>query len=328
LTNSSRPRNEWIRERALRLANEALPVQPVVWDNTTNYMSIERDHVIDLQGDLFLVRSNEHEGRFGIDDQPKFWVKHALALDSGRMHILKLVCREEFKIHVGRQEVHCCRSAEKEARVLHAVHGDARFMQGRTTHDSHGNVVQVIDFISGMDLLSYLQSIPVGHEEYSHALLPGILAEIAASLAGIQRLHDAGLCHGDIRNDHLLIERGTGCYKWIDFDLDQDSSYFDVWSAGNILHCVAAKGFVTFHDAIQAQPELAARLWREDASVFFPYRVMNLRKVYPYLPARLNDVLCRFSVGCSASYESMSQIANDLGDCAAAFGPADSPAQA
>jgi hypothetical protein len=307
---------DWIRERARSLTDEPLHGRVQVWYDTTSFMSIDRGHIIDLDGELFLVRSNEHEGRFGIDDQPKFWVKHALQLESGRPYILKLVCEEAFKVHVGAREIRCARSAAKEARVLDLVRDDARFMQGRTARDCRGNLVRVIEFIAGIDLLRYVQSLPARHEEYCHTTLPRILGNVAACLHGIQRLHDAGLCHGDIRNDHLLIERATGAYRWIDFDLDENSAEFDIWSAGNILHCVAAKGFLTFRDALEAHPALSGRFAEKDASVFFPYRVMNLRKVYPYLPERLNDVLCRFSVGAANCYDRMSQVADDVAEAA------------
>jgi serine/threonine protein kinase len=278
-------------------------------------MSIGRDHVVDLQGDLFLVRCDEREGRFGLGDQPKFWVKRALNLNTGTMHILKLVFHEAFKVRVGPLEIRCVRDPEKEGRVLELVRGDDRFMQGRTAYDSRGNLVRVIDFIRGVDLLSYLDSISGRHEEYCQTMLPGILTTVARNIAGLQRLHDAGLCHGDIRNDHLLIEYETGCYKWIDFDLTQDFSDFDVWSVGNVLHCVVAKGFLTFRDALLIRPALSGALGEEDASVFFPHRVMNLRKVYPYLPAKLNEVLLRFSSGASACYDKIRQITDDLTDC-------------
>lgn len=316
----SAPKEEWIRVQALRFAGQSLPGRLVLWDDTTNYMSIERDHVIDLQGVPFLVRCSEREGRFGIDDQPKFWVKRALNLDTGRTHILKFVIQEEFRIHVGPLEIRCARSAEKEAQVLQLVRGDARFMQGRTARDSRGNLVRIIDFISGVDLLSYLASIPLCHEEYFHTLLPGILAGVAGSLDGIERLHRAGLCHGDIRNDHLLIEHATACYKWIDFDLNQESSGFDVWSVGNILHCVVAKGFLTFRGAIEIRPELSGRISQDDASVFFPHRVMDLGKVYPYIPEKLNSILRRFSFGARVPYDRISQITEELAGCAAPIG--------
>ena len=180
--------------------------------------------------------------------------------------------------------------------------------------------MRVVEFVTGTDLLTYLQSVHLHHEEYFQTMVPGILANVANSLGAIQRLHDAGLCHGDIRNDHILIERATGLYKWIDFDLKQDSPDFDVWSAGNILHCVLAKGFVTFHDALHIKPELSGHLVDEDASVFFPNRVMNLRKVYGYIPSRLNDILCRFSLGAGTFYDRISQISDDLADCAASLG--------
>ncbi|HEV2446996.1 MAG TPA: hypothetical protein VGS58_13790 [Candidatus Sulfopaludibacter sp.] len=319
MKGGSPARDEWIRARALALTGQAMPGTPVVWDDTTGCMSIERDHVIDLEGDLFLVRGNEHEGRFGIDEQPKFWVKHALDLRSGTPHILKLICVEEFKIHVGEREVRCRRSAEKEARVLETVRGDPRFMQGRTARDVHGNLVRIIDFIRGPDLLTFLSGIPLSHEEYVWTRLPAIVEAAADSLAGIQRLHDCGLCHGDIRNDHILVAHESGRYTWIDFDLNEDSPLFDVWSAGNILHCIAAKGFVTFHDAAQTRPEYAAGLSHGDGSVFFPYRVMNLGKVYPYFPPLLNAVLRRFSFAAESPYDRMSQITDDLRECVSAM---------
>jgi len=312
--------DEWIQERLRHFGVQPVPQAPVVWNDTTHYMNIERDHIVNLQGNLFLIRCNEREGRFGLDDQPKFWVKRALALSTGETHILKLTIQESFRVHVGEVEVLCVRNAEKEAKVLELVRGDARFMQGRSTYDSGGNLVRVIDFIFGTDLLTYVDSIRLRHEEYCRTMLPGILAKVADNIAALQRLHDVGLCHGDIRNDHLLIERTTGSYKWIDFDLDQPFVDFDTWSVGNILHCVVAKGFVTFRDALRIRPQLSGGLSRDDASTFFPHRVMNLQKVYPYLPDKLNDVLLRFSFGARVGYDRISQIADDLAECAAAAG--------
>src|SRR3972149_8942862 len=104
-------REEWIRSRAQQGANRHPSGPPVVFSDTTHYMSIERDHIIDLQGSLFLVRCNEREGRFGLEDQPKFWVKRALSLESGRTYILKLVFQEEFLVRVGPLQAEWVRSA-------------------------------------------------------------------------------------------------------------------------------------------------------------------------------------------------------------------------
>ncbi len=305
----------WVRERARQFVPSPLPERLPLTNDTTNYMAIDRDHVIELEGALFLVRGNEREGRFGIDDQPKFWVKRAIDLQTGRLHILKLVFQEEFHAQVGSLHVKCVRSPEKEGRVLELVRGDPGFMQGRTARDARGNLVRVIDYIPGMDLLSYIHSLPVQHDEYFQRHFPSILSNVIGSLRGIQRLHEVGFCHGDIRNDHLLIERATGQYKWIDFDLNEDFLDFDVWSVGNVLHCALGRGFVSFRDVIQASPELAGRLTDDDASVFFPHRIMNLRKVFPYLPARLNEVLLRFSAGAEVFYDRISQVADDLEEC-------------
>ena len=41
-------------------------------------MSIDGGDVLRLAGNDYLVLGNAREGRFGIDDQPKFWVKSAI----------------------------------------------------------------------------------------------------------------------------------------------------------------------------------------------------------------------------------------------------------
>ncbi len=132
--------------------------------------------------------------------------------------------------------------------------------------------------------------------------------------------NEAGLCHGDIRNDHIFIDNETGRFRWIDFDLTQTFPDFDVWSVGNILHYIVGKGFIKFRDVVTEQPDLNGRLTDDDASAFFPYRIMNLRKVYSYLPERLNRVLLNFSVGASANYDRVDQVLDDLGECASAMG--------
>ncbi len=309
----------WIVHQAELLTGEPFSGRPLVFEDTTNFMYIDRGHVIDLESELFLVRGNEKEGQFGLKKQPKFWVKRAISLASGRKYILKLVYQEAFKVQVGLFQVTCVRSGEKEAQVLKRVRGDQRFMQGRTARDSHGNLVRVIDIIEGVDLLNYIYSLNISHEKYFREFFPSILSRTIQAFRAIQFLKENGLCHGDIRNDHILIERCTECFRWIDFDLTEDFSDFDLWSLGNILHCILGKGFVTFRDAIQQHPELSGRFSNDDASVFFPHRVMNLGKVYPYLPTKLNQVLLRFSAGTQSCYSSVSQLVDDLLECSAAL---------
>jgi hypothetical protein len=97
----------------------------------------------------------------------------------------------------------------------------------------------------------------------------------------------------------------------------EDYADFDLWSLGNVLHCVVGKGFVSFRDVIDQRPNLAASLSDDDGSVFFRHRVMNLRRVYPYVPAKLNEVLLRFSRGAKACYDAISQVVQDLRECEA-----------
>ncbi len=307
----------WIADRVECLAHRRLSHPPTMWRDTSNFMAIDRDDIVELGGELYLVTCTEQERRFGLEGEPKFWVKRALSLASGRMHILKLVFNEVFQVHIRSQRIRCVRSAEKEGRVLDLTRGDQRFMQGFTVRDSAGNLVRVVDFIAGVDLLTLLNSRTTPHEEYVRVELPALLSRTIVAFAAIGRLHDAGLCHGDIRNDHLLVEHGSGCFKWIDFDLMQQGRDFDLWALGNILHCVAGKGFVTFQQVLRDRPELAPRLSMADASVFFPNRIMNLEKVYPYVPAKLNAVLMRFAEGGGAAYGTVQQIVDDLQDCLA-----------
>ena len=73
-------REAWIISQVERPDREPLLGRPVIFRDTTNYMYIDRGHLIELEGELFLVRGNEKEGRFGLDEQPKFWVKRAISL--------------------------------------------------------------------------------------------------------------------------------------------------------------------------------------------------------------------------------------------------------
>jgi hypothetical protein len=116
-------------------------------------------------------------------------------------------------------------------------------------------------------------------------------------------------------NDHIILDDETKRARWIDFDFDRPSLTFDVLSLGNVLNCVAAKGFVTFHTLQRTQPELLARINDGDGSMFFLHRVMNVHRIYPSVPPRLAAMLERFSVAGRARYQSAQQVADDLEAC-------------
>lgn len=223
---------EWIAHPIGLCTGENFDGPLTIFTDTTDYAYIDRGHVIELRGEFYLVRGRLAGGRFGLDDQPKFWVKRAIALRDGRRRILKLVCRESFRVQIGDRSVSCARSGEKEAEVLRLVRGGRRFMQGDGMRDSRGNPVRVIDFISGIDLLSHIHSLNHSHERYFREKFPSLLTKTITAAKAIQFLDDNGLCHGDIRNDHILVERESGEFRWIDFDLAPDFPLFDLWSLG------------------------------------------------------------------------------------------------
>ncbi|MBW2260495.1 MAG: hypothetical protein JRG91_00870 [Deltaproteobacteria bacterium] len=295
------------------------PSDPLVLTDTTEFFRIERDHVLLIDGRHYLVLGNAWEYRFGIDEEQKPWVKVAVELETGAAKILKLVFHEEFTSRFGAFSFRCVRSEEKEGRVLELVRGNADFMQGVTARDEKGNLVRIIDRIQGRSFYAHVQSLDMDHERYFHEVMPPLLGKVRTAVEAICLIHDAGTCHGDIRNDHIFIEQSTGRFRWIDFDLTQEFSDFDVWSLGNILCFTVAGQILTFEDASRIAGSPAA-LERDDAAVLFGYRVMNLRKLFPYIPRCLNDVLMRFSVGATEPYGSVAEIVHDLDACLSELG--------
>ena len=128
-------------------------------------------------------------------------------------------------------------------------------------------------------------------------------------------LHDNFLCHGDIRNDHILIDDETGEFRWIDFDLYQNFDGFDALSLGKVLQFVVGMGMNTFreiHTCGRFPTDTVSSLQPADACIFYSNRLMNLRKIYPYISKRLNDILMRFSVSAKNYYATVNELIQDL----------------
>lgn len=289
------------------------PVEVVT--DTTEYTRIHRGQVVRLERRDFFIRGNMYEPRFAMQDQPKFWVKRGYDLDNGRMVILKLGFHEEFITEFGRLRIPCFRSPAKEAQVLRLVKGDSRFMQGETLFDDRDNQVRVIDFINGKTLYGEIFDMTIDHEEYYHTLLPSILLKVARCCDAIRMLHEHGLYHGDIRNDHMVIDEETGDYRWIDFDLCQDYAPYDVWRLGNVMQFVIGKGLNPLYRIRRDSlfpAEVIASLLPSDSGAVYNYRLMNLKKIYPYISDRLNAILMRFSTGCNDPYREVKDLVHDL----------------
>ena len=288
--------------------------KPKIITDTSDSFRIERGNIVRLGGRDYVVRGFKYESRFGITDQPKYWVLSVYELETAEQKILKTVFHEEFNVHIGIFKIHCFRSPDKEAHVLDLVRGDMRFMQGFTVRDDKDNNVRVLDYIKGPSIFNRIYEINKSHERYFHEDLPDILRMLAGCIEAIMFLHQNGTCHGDIRNDHIIIETGTGRFRWIDFDLDQHVSDYDMWSLGNIINYSIGKGITSFDRVLKGKefaPEIKNSLRPEDASAFYEYRIMNLQKVYPYLPRKLNDILAHFSVRPKEYYTDVRRLLED-----------------
>ncbi|MGD8513295.1 MAG: serine/threonine protein kinase, partial [Deltaproteobacteria bacterium] len=51
--------------------------------DTTDFFRVEYGDIVDLGGRPYLIRHNAKEGRFGLDDEVKYWVKRAIDLTNG-----------------------------------------------------------------------------------------------------------------------------------------------------------------------------------------------------------------------------------------------------
>lgn len=311
------------QEKLLEMASRWLPPVQIpkrirVHTDTTDFCRVEYGDVVMLRERPYLIRHNAKELRFGLDDEPKFWVKHAIDLEDGSKKIIKLVFYEKFLSKVGGIQFECFRSPKKEARILDLVKGRKNFMQGYSVKDEKKNIVRILDFIEGHPVSSYIQGLAMDHETYFYEYFPGILLHFLECVEAIRFLHEQGEKHGDIRRDHILIDRHTNDYRWIDFDYNyrhRENIYgYDLFGLGNILAFLVGKGDVLLPDLKRAEHPAVSRLREEDLNIVFNNRVVNLRKVYPYLPESLNQILMHFSVGAKWFYDHSSQLLDDLSD--------------
>ena len=304
-----------IRHRAEELLKRKLPSLRVVTD-TTNFMNLITGDVVELEGRLFVIKGEAKEGRFGLDDQPKPWVKTALDMKDGSPKLLKLMFFEEFNLPLGGVRIHCYRSPTKESRILDLMRGDVRFMQGRTMLDSAGNNIRVLEKIRGLPFCDWLEEKTISHEAYYQTLMRQVLEDLVEACRAIGWLHMHGERHGDIRRDHLWLDKHQGLYRWIDFDYDFDflESPFglDLFGLGNIICFAVAKSDPTLHSLRRDHPGLIDSITQDDLSPVIAHRVFNLKKIYPYIPDELNHILMHFSNASPVFYETAHEIVNDL----------------
>ncbi len=301
---------------ATHIGSDRVPGHVNVITDTTDFYRVEYDDVVVLNNRPYLIRNNEREGRFGIDEQQKFWVKRAVDLIDGSTKIMKLTFHERFNANVGDLTFECYRSPKKEARILDLTRGNTRFMQGFSAQDAAGNVVRVIDYIQGKTLADSILPLGASHEDYFANQFPSVLDEFIELVRAIKLLHEHGEIHGDIRRDHAIKDKQSGLCRWIDFDFGYfhpESRFgYDLFSLGNILVYLVARGDVTVQELRKLAPNIAARISLADVNIIFNNRLVNLKKVYPYIPDQLNSILLHFSAKTEVFYEQTEELLADL----------------
>ena len=292
-----------------------------LFTDTSDFFAIDYGDIILLDGKRYRITGHEREYRFGIED-PKFWVKRAVDSETGEKKIIKLSFFESFEIHLGGVKIDCFRNPEKEGEILELVKDHPHFMHGKVYRDLKGNNIRVLNPVRGKNFLIYIDSLPMDHETYFSSTFPGILKKLVKAFEAIRYLHIHGFKHGDIRNDHIIVERETSNYVWIDFDYDYitDENPFglDIIEVGNILLYAIGKGFHNLHMIrrdTQRYGDLKNHLETRDFSILDKWRFTNLRKLYPYIPVSLNDILAHFSMGAEVFYESIDEIIEDMNRC-------------
>jgi hypothetical protein len=306
-----------LRDRIARyMGPERVPKHLNIIADTSDFYRVDYDDVVILGDRPYLIRNNEREGRFGIDDQQKYWVKRARDLSDGSVKVIKFVFHERFEAKVGGIVFDCFRSPKKEAKILDLTKGNIRFMQGFSVVDEAGNIIRIIDFIKGKTLADSVLLLGKEYEDYFRNHLPHVLDEFVELVKAIRFLHENGEKHGDIRRDHIIKESETGTARWIDFDfnyLHKENMFgYDLFGLGNILAYLTGRGDVTVQRLQETASPALGRLTADDTNIIFNNRVMNLKKVYPFIPEALNLILLHFSNGANTYYDNTDQFLHDL----------------
>ncbi len=56
-----------------------------------------------------------------------------------------------------------------------------------------------------------------------------------------------------------------------------------------------------------------------DFALLSQNKIVNLRKIFPYIPEKLNNILLHFSVGAEVFYETADELRADLSDALQAW---------
>jgi hypothetical protein len=285
-------------------------------EDTTEFFDIDYGDVILLNDVGYLVKGTESEKKFGLEGEPKPWVKSCVDLITGERKIAKLTFFEEFSCRIEGDKYTCLRNPEKESRILEKMRGHAGFMQGFHVVDAAGNNVRIIDRIPGISIDNLVRSLSGDHESYYYSKLPDILDKFPPVLRALHDLHQKGEIHGDITPDHIFYEFSTDSLVWIDYDYDyKDANNLvarDLLEVGLLLSFILGKEYVSYRDLSGQNIALPRQLEPTDMFAIMPNQIANLKLVYPYIDEELNRILMKFSAGSVERYSTAAEIADDL----------------
>jgi hypothetical protein len=244
-----------------------------IYIDTSDFFRVEYGSVVVLNEKPFLIQHNAKEGRFGLDDEEKFWVKRSIDLTDGSRKIIKLVFHEKFMSTIAGIPFECFRSPRKEARILKLVAGHKNFMHGYAVEDEKGNIVRVLDIINGKTIHDYVQNLNLDHKTYFYFRW--------------------------IDFDYNYKQR-------------ENIYAYDLFGLGNVLIFLTGMGDLMMTDLTNQNHPALSSLTDDDVNIVFHNRVANLKKVYPYIPETLNRVLLHFSRGANWFYDNTGQLLEDL----------------
>jgi len=189
-------------------------------------------------------------------------------------------------------------------------------MQGFSITDASNSIIRVLEFIRGKTLADAVLLHGKDHQDYFYNHLPYIFDEFIELVQAIRFLHNHKEKHGDIRRDHIIKDTATGLARWIDFDfnyLHKENMFgYDLFGLGNILVYLVGRGDVTIQKLREESSPAINRITSDNVNIIFNNRVVNLQKVYPYVPVALNVILLHFSAGANTYYDTTEQFLHDL----------------
>ncbi len=151
---------------------------------------------------------------------------------------------------------------------------------------------------------SFSNAMPaIGRRLVFLATVVALLLRAPASTAQIPRIEEP-------------VTTAFGTYVPPQVEVAPDAAWYVVEPGmGNVINMVLGKGIHTVHDIKKSPgnyPHLTTAIEENDTVLLHKIRVANLRKLYPYIPAKLNAILMRFSADATNFYTDIDNQVNDL----------------